>query len=621
MKNKTAFWIAFASAGTMLLLFGACSIIGLAIGSGTPKKYTLERRVPVYEMESVDKGANIIVYHQGKITEGSFSAVKTKEPGDANSKVLAMEINIPNSVAQTMDLPFTEIDSVLLKEKVKLQKGQQWSNGWEIVRIPTKTKLEIHKKEGGIVNGKYLKAEKVDPAADQYFNQLKIQDSSGTVRHIPVSEISYVVCTGNTTYAMKGFIIGLGLDVLAAATITGILTSGDWFKLEYTGSSSANSCPYIYSSTGQRYQFEGEMFVGAFFKGAQKTDVMPLNYLHPINGTCRVRITNELNETEYVDEVSLLAVDHPMGTRVIPSGDGQLWVLGSTIFPRKATDLAGADVTADLSRHDDRGWLSNPFGRNPDNPKDLRDGLVLQFDRPLGADTATLSLGVKNTFWTVALQTQLQTLPGRYRAEWYSQMEQSQEAREALAAAMVREIMLHVSAWDGHTWRPCGYVWELGAVAERDIVLQIPLQGLPAESNLLVRLDCPPGTWIVDCAEIDYHATPVKAQGIPLTHATDGSGRDVSATLRNIDGLYYEMPHLYQYADLEFVVPQPPVGFEQSLLVQSTGYYHVRVAAEGEPQTVLMNQLIQEPGAFNRYALQQLNRAIGSEIRGAPASF
>ncbi len=611
MKNKRIFWVALVSAGVILLLLGACSILGLVIGSATHRSYTIERRVPEYKLDSLHRGAAISVFNNGKVTQGSFSAVKTSDSVGVQTRVLVMDRYLSNGLAQRLNIPFSEIDSVLMQEKVKLHKGQQWTNGWEMVHIPRKAGIAVHKKDGTVVNGKFLKPEKVNPGTDKVYNQIKIMESGNSrVNHIPLSDISYVICTGNTTYAMKGFLIGLAGDV-ATVAIIGVALSNMDYGFNFTPTtSSENSCPYIYSSTGEQYRFEGEMLVGSLFKGAQRTDVMPLRYLRPDDGTCHLRIANEMNETEYIDQLSLLAVDHPAGTRVVPDGNGSLWALGATLAPRKATDLAGADATADVLGRDGQGWLSSPFGRNPDDPRDLRDGLVLEFDRPQGADTATLSLRLLNTAWTESLYDQFQALPGTGQEAWLNLMDRSPEARLALAAAMIREMMLHVSVWDGGGWRPAGFVWAVGVTAERDAALRIPLNGISENSGLKIRLDCLPGTWLVDCAGLDYHATAVTARNIPAARATDGSGRDVSALIGAVDGQYYEMPILYQYADIEFVAPQPRPGFEQSFLLQCTGYYRPRVPAEGEPQTELMERLVQEPGAFGRYALENLNRDV-----------
>lgn len=608
MKNKgLVFKIAVLAFGTLLLALGACSIIGLAIGASVNKKYTIERPVPVYKLDSLRKGTHLSVFRGGKTIEGGFAEIRTNDTSGA--RILAIERNVPNSSVQIkIDIPFVEIDSVLVAEKYAVSKGQQWSNGWQIVHLPRKTRLEVHKKDGSIVEGKFIKAIKTDPT-DKAPNQIKLRKSIGdSLCTIPVADISYVVCTGASNYALKGFLIGLGVDLTVVTIAVGTALSGNWLHFEYTGSASANSCPYVYSSADGRYQFEGEMFVGSFFKGAQRTDILPLHHLRAADGKCRLRLTNELDETEYIDHVSLLAVEHPLGTRIVPTGEGQIWALGNTLLPHKATDLAGLDATEDLHQRDGRGWLSNPFGRNPDDPKDQRDGLVLEFDRPDGADTALLALRLMNTPWTVNLQTQLQVLPGRDQEAWYAHMDQSPEARQALFTAMARELMLRISVWDGSEWRPCGYVWEVGAAAERDVAFALPLNGVPSYTNLKIRLDCPPGTWVVDFAELDYHARREYADNISATRATDGAGQDISAVISAADGWYYDMPRLYQYADIEFVVPNYKPGGAYSFLVQCSGYYSTRVHAEGEPQTELMNRLLQQQGALNQYALECINR-------------
>ena len=90
-----------------------------------------------------------------------------------------------------------------------------------------------------------------------------------------------------------------------------------------------SSCPYIYTWTGQRFEFVTD-FLGGGEMGYQ---VAPGVYntpdpeefvrisgemLRERDGSYELRVTNELEETLFLDHVSLLTVDHPEGTDVFP---------------------------------------------------------------------------------------------------------------------------------------------------------------------------------------------------------------------------------------------------------------------------------------------------------------
>lgn len=612
MRKHRITWITGIALAAVVLSLGACSILGLAIGAKTPRKYDFNRPWPVYRLDSLPDKATVYVYHRGKVTYGKFSKVIQKGLPGAEARLLVVNSDLPNATSVRSEILFTEIDSVLVHERIKLFKGEEWESGWEIVQIPRRTKIAVYKKNGAVVKGKFLGNAKTEADSCKNCPKIKVKKADEqTVALIPVSDINYVICTGNTNQALKGFLTGLTVDV--TVVLVGVYAVNHMFdNLMIFSTSSANSCPYVYSFDGKQYRFENEMIVGSIFQKDQRTDLSRLDHLTPTADRCQLRITNELRETEYIDQLSLLAVDHPLGSRVVPSGDGSIWALNHILAPRKVTDMAGAEWTEDVAQPDNQAWFSNPFGRNLDDPRDLREALLLEFDRPAAADTATLMLRLMNTSWSVAAQAQLLGLLGRDLDSWYAQMEQSSEARQALTAAMLREIMLHVSVWNGSRWQPVRYVWETGAVAQKEVAVQILLQGIPRQEMLKIRLDCPPATWLVDQAAVDYHALPVRAQAVPLVRANDGSGKDIASLLHTSDGRHYEMPNLYQYADLEFALPVREAGKARSYLVQCTGYYRPIVQRTGEPQTETVNRLLQEPGAFNRHALQNLYDAMAA---------
>ena len=86
---------------------------------------------------------------------------------------------------------------------------------------------------------------------------------------------------------------------------------------------------------------ESGTFGGAIFRTLSRTDVDNLDFARAEEGQLRLRLANELAETDYVDALSVLAVDHAPGVTVAPDGHGVLHSLGS--------------LTPPLSAHDDRG--------------------------------------------------------------------------------------------------------------------------------------------------------------------------------------------------------------------------------------------------------------------------
>jgi hypothetical protein len=62
--------------------------------------------------------------------------------------------------------------------------------------------------------------------------------------------------------------------------------------------------------------------------------------------------------------------------------------------------------------------------------------------------------------------------------------------------------------------------------------------------------------------------------------------------------------------DLRFAVDPTPAGRARSYLVSTTGWYQVHTSEVSEPDWVLADRLVQEPGAMSRYSVSRTNEAL-----------
>lgn len=137
------------------------------------------------------------------------------------------------------------------------------------------------------------------------------------------------------------------------------------------------SCPVLLVWNGQRFVYVTD-FLGAGSVGESGPDgsVRPPRpeesikidpgLLVPRDGKFVIKINEPMDEIMYLDRLQLVAIDHPRGTTVFPderfaTADPQptqeLLVFGDPVFPTKATDHRGLDVTR-LIRHQDKQYAS-----------------------------------------------------------------------------------------------------------------------------------------------------------------------------------------------------------------------------------------------------------------------
>ena len=162
---------------------------------------------------------------------------------------------------------------------------------------------------------------------------------------------------------------------------------------------SGSSCPIFYSFDGTRYVFDADPIGGAICKGMERTEWAELDHLKEIDGRYRLLIANELNEADFVDEVSLVVVDHPAGVRIVPDVLGGLHPIVRFQAAIRATDQNGRDLRSLIASEDDRFWESEKDGRDPENSEDLKDTLIFEFPKPAAAQKATLVANAWTTVW------------------------------------------------------------------------------------------------------------------------------------------------------------------------------------------------------------------------------
>ena len=133
----------------------------------------------------------------------------------------------------------------------------------------------------------------------------------------------------------------------------------------------SGSCPMIWTWNGRGFQFITDV-LGVAPLGASSGDgqyfatdhdeyiQIPHQALAEQNGKLEIRITEELSEVSYLDQIQLTAVDHPSATEVYtserwkgpPFPEFRLYGASSRVYPISARDNRGRDVRASVLAED-----------------------------------------------------------------------------------------------------------------------------------------------------------------------------------------------------------------------------------------------------------------------------
>lgn len=505
-------------------------------------------------------------------------------------------------------------------DKASRHPGQgEYVTGWYLSTLDYNPNVTLYLKNGMKISGMYdgLFDDGTETDSTKYIRL--VYGNGETSSLFLLSDVEQAFIKNPSTGTHIGTFLGLAADIGVTIAVLPMLKPKPKPRVPIQpstgGAMTLGCCPYIYSYDGSNYHFDSETFAGALAQAAQRIDWDNLDYLKEYKGMYRFRLANELDEQDFVDELKLVVADHPRGTQVVPSVDGKLYTLAALQSPLRARDLNGADILSRIQPNDEYFWLTNPFGRNPEDDDQLRDGVILEFAQPQGSTSARLVFDVKNTEFSIYVFTQMLSLFGNQLDGFYDQLNQSPETLQSYMEELIREGMLLIHVWNGNDWQPAGFVWEVGPVISKRVVVEIPV--LERDADILrLKLECPPGTWMLNSIQADFSNNPPPVvTELSAAKALNHHGEDIRELLVGSDRLYYTMPKQNDYADIEFAaIPRVP-NLERSFIVKTEGYYKLNIPAEGDPQAETIRQL-RLPGGYSRFALRLLNKDMSAWIAG-----
>jgi hypothetical protein len=347
------------------------------------------------------------------------------------------------------------------------------------------------------------------------------------------------------------------------------------------------SCPFVYSWDGSRYILDSETYSGAIARALERTDVDNLDHLRAVRGRYRLRMRNERPETEYTDELSLLVVDHPTGTRAIPDANGALRLIRDERPPLQSRDFGGDTLPA-------------------------RAGRDLTFSMPptRSTDSLALVLRARNTPMAAFALGQVLDLFGAGVYGFYRSLNQP-ITRSTVRGWMDREGALEVRVGTDSSWTTICRVPEVGPMIAKTVVVLLPPD--VRRDSLRLRLESSPGLWVIESATLATYAGTGAVRAISPVNARTADGQDVAALLAARDGRYYVALE-GRDVDLEYDAPPLATGATRSVLLQSTGHYYIDSPDTARPRVDIVQRILMDRGYAQRYFADAWVRAGNAPI-------
>ena len=367
------------------------------------------------------------------------------------------------------------------------------------------------------------------------------------------------------------------------------------------------SCPFIYSWDGVEYVLDAEPYGAAISEGLKRTDWVELSNLREIGGVYRVLLANELDETQYTDELKLVVVDHVPGAKIAPDLAGGFHTFASPRPPVSAVDQNGRDIFPFVAKDDKALWQSALEEKNPDDGGEFRDELVFEFPKPAGAKRVKLLANAWTTQWGSLSAGKFLELYGSSLPEQYEDVDGHGPMYGRLLSWMATEELYTLKVWveTPGGWKVRAMIMGGAPVITKDKAYVFDVGDIPGET-LHIKLRPPVNFWMVNSLAVDYgEEAPVHGTELAAEKAVDHTGRDVRATLAATDGSYLESPNPGERTELVFAAPPIKDGLARTMFVKASGYYKIHLNAMGEPKTGLVERVLGEPGFAARYSFRE----------------
>jgi len=175
----------------------------------------------------------------------------------------------------------------------------------------------------------------------------------------------------------------------------------------------SGSCPYLYAWDGHEFKFVTDILgaapLGLPVSHTRYIEADPEELLSlgdekkfpPRNGAYEIRLTEELREVLYLNEASLVVVDHPEGTTLLPTSKllpgkpfppHELWTLRPLAMLKKAIRSDGLDVTDALTKTD--GQMVSPVRLREPQLRGLAESFSVAMDFGKLPDRGSLVLAL-----------------------------------------------------------------------------------------------------------------------------------------------------------------------------------------------------------------------------------
>jgi hypothetical protein len=335
------------------------------------------------------------------------------------------------------------------------------------------------------------------------------------------------------------------------------------------------SCPTVYTYDDSDMMLEAELFSHSVSKLIEERDLDVLSSKVRSDNTLQLQLTNEALETHYINMFSLLAVEHPRGTKVIPSEKNDFVVIKNPQAPSSAVDREGRNVLSLIEKNDTLTYRTDLGQFSKLAERGEFDRLDFTTDVPEGTRNVKIVIRLRNTllstilFYDVVLGSQ-----GISALDWNDRMNHDENYAKQFMQVYKRFSGVTVNVQRDGKWLNHCTIEDVGPIAWKDVATEIPVD---KSGKLGVRLEFFPDNVMIDYVAFDFetdageHITLRKINPVQILDNTGADWNEILPLIQSDDDKYL-VTHPGDFYHFVYSIEKSQAS-DLTLFVSSKGYY------------------------------------------------
>lgn len=352
----------------------------------------------------------------------------------------------------------------------------------------------------------------------------------------------------------------VGSSVIATVALTGgVVVGGTAAFLAI-----ACACPEVSSYNNLGETSHGSLFPGAMLNSLERDDYLILKNPELSNNELNLRIANVTTETQYINQLEILAVDHKGYDNLALTNEDKLAAYNNLKMPESAIENDLKEVSNLLSKKDGKN-----FKFDNSQAKKLNE-VVLKFDKTALSKNPALVIHGQQSKWLDTVATVMLAQAGKYQEKW-TEKNDDISPKKWKKNNQKRGLSLNVYLKKDNKWEYAGTCHDVGTGSERTLLMPLDLTNMNTD-KVEIKLESAFKIWELDYVGLtDSWSTEIKTTPLTLNSATNQDGENVMTALAANDEEVVTQHEEGTFVEIN--VSTNNIN-ESTIVLHGFGYYH-----------------------------------------------